>query len=75
MQEMNSKSITSHVNKHVGVILKFDFEKAYDRANWDFLLRYHVAKGFGDFWCNWIKQILYNGTVSIKLNNECGPYF
>uniref|UniRef100_A0A453NC83 Reverse transcriptase domain-containing protein n=1 Tax=Aegilops tauschii subsp. strangulata TaxID=200361 RepID=A0A453NC83_AEGTS len=32
-------------------------------------------RGFSDTWCGWIKEILLNGTVSIKLNNQVGPYF
>uniref|UniRef100_A0A453IJ07 Reverse transcriptase domain-containing protein n=2 Tax=Aegilops tauschii subsp. strangulata TaxID=200361 RepID=A0A453IJ07_AEGTS len=32
-------------------------------------------RGFSDTWCGWVKQILYNGTVSIKLNSNVGPYF
>jgi hypothetical protein len=31
--------------------------------------------GFGDFWCERVKQILHNGTVSVKINNTLGPYF
>ena len=65
----------THVKKRVGVVLKLDFEKAYDKVNWEFLLECHKLRGFSDTWCNWIKQILLNGTVSIKLNNQVGPYF
>lgn len=61
--------------KKCGVVLKLDFEKAYEKINLDFLLEYHRNRGFGETWCGWIKKILYDGTVCIKLNNEKGPYF
>ena len=32
-------------------------------------------RGFGTTWCEWIKSILVDGTVSVKLNNTMGPYF
>uniref|UniRef100_A0A453DES7 Reverse transcriptase domain-containing protein n=1 Tax=Aegilops tauschii subsp. strangulata TaxID=200361 RepID=A0A453DES7_AEGTS len=32
-------------------------------------------RGFDQKWCGWVKQIVRNGTVSIKLNNCVGPYF
>jgi hypothetical protein len=65
----------THVKKHVGVILKLDFEKAFDKVNWNFLLDSQRAMGFGDFWCNKVEKILQNGTVSVKINNITGPHF
>jgi hypothetical protein len=64
-----------HIKKQVGVILKLDFEKAYDKVNWDFLLSCHEARGFCPLWCSWIRQSLHNGTVSVKINDKMGPYF
>src|ERR1041385_5244164 len=65
----------THVRKRVGVVLKLDFEKAYDKVNWQYLLDCHKMRGFDGKWCKWVEQILYNGTVSIKLNGVVGPYF
>ena len=47
----------------------------YDKVNWDFLLGCHIAKGYCVMWCDWVRKILFNGTVSVKLNNKCGSYF
>ena len=58
----------------MGVILKLDFEKAYDKVNWEFLLDYHEKRGFNSKWCGWVSQVLKNGTVSVKINDEIGPY-
>lgn len=64
----------THIKKDVGVIFKIDFEKAYDKVNWEFLLDCHVKRGFNSKWCGWVAQILRNGTVSVKINDEVGPY-
>lgn len=44
----------THIKKHTGVVLKLDFEKAYDKVNWDFLLACHKVRGFNDKWCGWV---------------------
>lgn len=44
-------------DKEKGVILKLDYEKAYDEVNWEFLLDI-LRKSFGDRWIGWIKLIL-----------------
>jgi hypothetical protein len=60
--------------KQIGIILKLDFEKAYDKVKWSFLFRSLEARGFCPKWCNWIKNVVSGGTVSLKLNNFTGSY-
>jgi hypothetical protein len=43
------------IKNKVGIILKIDFEKAYDKVNWDFLMKCHEARGFCPMWCSWIR--------------------
>ena len=47
-----------HRKKLDGIILKLDFEKAYDKVNWDFLQQTLRMKGFAPIWCKWIDQIV-----------------
>lgn len=56
-------------------MLKLDFEKAYDKVNWEFLFDCLALRGFCGTWCNWIKKVVTGGTVCIKINNKIGPYF
>ena len=61
--------------KETGVVLKLDFEKAYDKVCWDFLFSNLEMRGFNNKWCGWIKQVVTGGTVCVKINNTLGPYF
>lgn len=61
--------------KQPGVVLKIDFEKAYDKVNWEFLFHCAQMKGFNDRWIVWIRSIVTEGTLSVKVNDTLGPYF
>jgi hypothetical protein len=61
--------------KHSGVVLKIDFEKAYDKVNWHFLYCMPEKKGFGSTWCDRVMRIVRGGNVAIKTNDVVGPYF
>jgi hypothetical protein len=60
--------------RQVGIILKLDFEKAYDKVKWGFLFECLAARGFCEKWCEWLKQVVTGGTISVKLNNLTGSY-
>jgi hypothetical protein len=40
------------------VVLKLDYEKAYDWINIDFLIEVLKLRGFGDRWICWIKRVV-----------------
>jgi hypothetical protein len=58
-----------------GVVLKLDFEKAYDKLCWELLFESLRARNFTSKWCGWIRQVVMGGIVSVKINNQYGPYF
>jgi hypothetical protein len=59
----------------IGVVLKLDFEKAYDKVCWEFLWQCLEKIGFHEKWCGQISRVVQNGTVSVKMNGAMGPYF
>jgi hypothetical protein len=63
-----------HRRKESGVILKIDFEKAYDKVKWSFVKQVLQMKGFLSQWCSWIDTII-QGHVGIKINDQVGPNF
>jgi hypothetical protein len=52
-----------------------DFEKAYDMVNWVFLMRCMEVRDFSRTWCDWINKVLKDGIVTVRLNDQVGPYF
>jgi len=61
--------------KESGIILKLDYEKAYDRVNWAFLLEVLKTRGFSEKWTSWVMKLTHGGSVCVRLNDENGPYF
>jgi hypothetical protein len=57
------------------IILKLDFEKAFDKVEHEVILQVLRQKGFPDKWVLWIKDILSSGTSSIILNGVSGKVF
>jgi uncharacterized membrane protein YjdF len=57
------------------VILKLDFEKAYDKVHWGFMFEVLRRKNFAPKWLEWMKQIIEGGRVGIKINGEPGDFF
>jgi hypothetical protein len=64
-----------HTKKLHGVILKIDFEKAYDKVKWSFLQQTLRMKDFSLEWRALINDFVSRGSVSIKVNDDIGHYF
>jgi hypothetical protein len=57
------------------VILKLDFEKAFDKLEHAAVTDILRHKGFGDKWIHWISMILGYGTSQVLLNGVPGRRF
>ena len=58
-----------------GIILKIDFEKAYDKVKWSFVQQTLRMKGFSEKWCRWVDHFIQGGNVNLKVNDQLGRYF
>jgi retron-type reverse transcriptase len=57
------------------VILKLNFEKAFDKIEHQAVLEILKHMGFGERWLGWIKSLLSSGTSSVLLNGVPGKVF
>ena len=64
-----------HKAKLDGIVLKLDFEKAYDKVKWSFLFQTLRMKGFSAKWCSWVESFVKGGSVGIKVNDDLGSFF
>jgi hypothetical protein len=64
-----------HKTKTPGVILKLDYEKAYNRVKLDFMFEILMKRCFSPSWISWIRMLVVavgegGGSVSVMVNGE-----
>jgi len=64
-----------HRKKQSGIILKIDFEKAYDKVRWAFLMQTLRMKGFSPKWISWVEPIILGRSIAVNVNDNVGTYF
>ncbi|CAL5191793.1 unnamed protein product [Lathyrus oleraceus] len=52
------------------MVLKVDFEKAYDCVSWGFLKFMLRKMGFGELWMKWMEGTVFSSSVSILVNGS-----
>jgi hypothetical protein len=64
-----------HQTKSELIILKLDFEKAFDKVKHEFMLKIMEYKGFPAKWLQWMRLIFQSRTSAILLNGVSGKVF
>jgi hypothetical protein len=62
-------------NKDKGLVLKLDYEKAYDRVDWNFLEEVLTTRGFGHVWRSRVLNLVKGGSICVRINDENSTYF
>jgi len=55
--------------------IKIDMKKAYDRVEWDFILKCLQELGFHPIWNSWIQECISSVSYSIIVNDEPNGLF
>lgn len=61
--------------KKKSLIMKIDFEKAYDKVRWEFLAEVLKSKFFPDKWTNMVMSTVENGKVCVNINGKRSKLF
>lgn len=65
----------ARMKKQQCVVLKLDFEKAYDKVDWNFVFQCLEDRGFNEKWLGWFRTVVKGGTLNVKVNDTIGKNF
>lgn len=64
-----------HQSKREVIILKLDFEKAFDTIEHSTIVQMMTHLGLPHLWIQWVKTILSSGSSAVLLNGVLGKIF
>ncbi|XP_058784527.1 uncharacterized protein LOC131659337 [Vicia villosa] len=65
----------SRRKKRSCLLLKVDFEKAYDSVSWQYLRETLMQMGFGSRWMRWMDACIFNNHMSVLVNGSATKEF
>jgi hypothetical protein len=58
-----------------GLVLKLEYEKSYDRVDWQFLEELLQSRGFLGRWATWVMNLVNGRSIAVKINDDTSTYF
>jgi Reverse transcriptase (RNA-dependent DNA polymerase) len=65
----------SKVHKEKDLVLIVNFEKAYNKVNWNFIKEILLERGFDIPWVIWVKNLMHDAQTCININENPTQYF
>ncbi|XP_058776285.1 secreted RxLR effector protein 78-like [Vicia villosa] len=65
----------SRRKKRSCLLLRVDFEKAYDSVSWQYLRETMIGMGFGNRWMRWMDACIFNNHMSVLVNGSATKEF
>ena len=62
-----------HRTRTSGLVLEFDYKKAYDKVSWEFLVEMLSSRGSGEKWIKQIYNTLFQSSFCVRINGTNGP--
>jgi hypothetical protein len=57
------------------IVLKLDFQKAFDTIHWEAIFHTMSARGFPPKWIGWVRELLKTSQAQMIINGHCGSKF